>query len=150
MYNKFRKGEPPFAPTASSQMKRAHNEKIHRNMLAGSDTSPASPDRNSGPGNDLLEQRLPPTAHHPRYLHGPVAAEMAGAKGCIACHHPNGKPCTTSRGGAFSCNENEKEMCLLCHGEEAATEHTATEKGCLHCHDPHGSTKSANLLRNTK
>lgn len=83
----------------------------------------------------------------PRYLHGPVAAEMAGAKGCVACHRPNGKPCSEKRGGAFTFDKKEKEMCLRCHGKDAATEHTATAKNCLHCHDPHGSTENPTLLR---
>ena len=86
----------------------------------------------------------------PRYLHGPVAAEMAGATGCVACHQPNGKPCSRSRAGEFTYEKKGKEMCLLCHGKDAATEHTATEKHCLRCHDPHGSAESPYLLRNGK
>ncbi len=82
-----------------------------------------------------------------RHLHGPVAAEMAGAKGCIACHQSNGQACTKKRAGKFILAKQEKELCQLCHGKGTATEHTDSQTGCLHCHDPHGSDKSPNLLR---
>ncbi len=83
----------------------------------------------------------------PRHLHGPVAAEMAGATGCIACHTPKGKVCSKNQAGEFTFDKKGKEMCLLCHGAEMATEHTTTQKNCLRCHNPHGSSKSSYMLR---
>ncbi|MDH4322123.1 MAG: hypothetical protein OEV73_11585 [Desulfobulbaceae bacterium] len=82
-----------------------------------------------------------------RHLHGPIAAEMAGAKGCIACHLANGPACTKKRAGKFVLAKQEKELCKLCHGKGTATVHTDTQTECLRCHDPHGSDKGPNLLR---
>jgi len=81
----------------------------------------------------------------PRHLHGPVAAEMAGAEGCTACHQPVGAACTPRTAGQFILPE--KDMCLLCHGGQTGTEHTNSKDACLECHDPHGSDKSPYLLR---
>ena len=83
-------------------------------------------------------------------LHGPVAAEMAGSYGCITCHQPAGKACTSSTGGKFIFTKEDKEMCLRCHGGEAATKHTINEKTCLPCHNPHGSEIDHNFLRKNK
>jgi len=86
----------------------------------------------------------------PKHLHGPIAAEMAGADGCMTCHQPSGKPCTTETAGKFMFTKEDKEMCLLCHGRDVATEHTKKEKTCLRCHDPHGSEDNYNFLRKDK
>ena len=82
-----------------------------------------------------------------RYLHGPVAAEMAGHKACVVCHMPRGTACTASKGGVFKLKTGK--LCLTCHDKGTSTEHSQahTDSRCLFCHDPHGSDLSPNLLR---
>ena len=83
----------------------------------------------------------------PRYLHGPVAAEMAGAKACVICHEPAGPRCTAGKGGLFKLKS--KALCLTCHGKGTGTQHSQgqVEAKCPSCHDPHGSETSPQLLR---
>jgi len=83
-----------------------------------------------------------------RYLHGPVAAELAGARACIVCHQPTGAPCLPNRAGEFAMPTHD--ICLPCHGQKTATKHSASGKDCLKCHDPHGSETSRYLERDNK
>ena len=80
-----------------------------------------------------------------RYLHGPVAAEQANVKACIACHVPEGPPCTKSTAGKF--NTDKKNMCKACHAKGTGTQHSVETPNCLTCHDPHGSDTNPELLR---
>lgn len=82
-----------------------------------------------------------------KYLHGPVAAEMAGAQGCKMCHLPAGSSCTPGKGGQFTLKG--KDICLTCHGKGTGTLHSQSqvEDKCLTCHVPHGSNSSPNMLR---
>lgn len=82
-----------------------------------------------------------------QYMHGPVAAEMAGADGCVMCHLPSGPSCTASKAGTFSLKE--KDICLICHEKGVGTQHTESEveSKCLTCHLPHGSDISPQMLR---
>lgn len=81
-----------------------------------------------------------------RYLHGPVAAEMAGAKGCEICHQPTGEKCTPPRGGSF---RTRKDICTTCHDKGTGSQHSQAEveSRCLSCHNPHGSETSLQMLR---
>jgi predicted CXXCH cytochrome family protein len=79
-----------------------------------------------------------------RYMHGPVGAEFAGAKGCEACHQSAGRACAPGRGGKWRVRKN---FCGTCHGPGNASVHSRTRKRCLSCHDPHGSDKSPVFLR---
>lgn len=83
-----------------------------------------------------------------KYLHGPVAAEMAGGKGCEICHQPAGATCTPSKAGIF--RTRVKGICKTCHSKLTGSHHTQTdvEAKCLRCHDPHGSDTSPQMLRN--
>jgi len=85
-----------------------------------------------------------------RYLHGPVAAEMAGANGCGMCHLPAGPACSADRGGTFTLKG--KDICLTCHVRGTGTQHSQAqvESRCLTCHVPHGSETSPQLLRPKK
>ncbi|MBU1234588.1 MAG: hypothetical protein KKC77_16995 [Proteobacteria bacterium] len=82
-----------------------------------------------------------------QYVHGPVAAEMAGADGCVMCHLPNGQSCTASMAGKFTLKG--KDICLICHERGMGTQHTESEveSKCLTCHAPHGSDVSPQMLR---
>ena len=82
-----------------------------------------------------------------RYLHGPVAAEMAGGKGCVICHEPAGAKCTATKGGVFKLRS--KALCLTCHDKGTSTTHSQeqVESKCPICHDPHGSEFSPQLLK---
>jgi hypothetical protein len=82
-----------------------------------------------------------------KYLHGPVAAEMAGANGCEMCHLASGVKCAVGRGGIFKLKNTG--LCVACHAKGAGTKHSAkeTEAKCLRCHVPHGSDRSRHLLR---
>ncbi len=82
-----------------------------------------------------------------RYLHGPVAAEMAGVKACVICHEPVGAKCTSSKAGVFKLKS--KALCLTCHDKGTGSQHSQglVESQCLLCHDPHGSETSPQLLR---
>lgn len=82
-----------------------------------------------------------------KFLHGPVAAEEAGAEGCVSCHIPAGASCTASKGGKFALKTKEDRLCLLCHERGTGTQHTRTRINCLSCHAPHGSDQSAALMR---
>lgn len=82
-----------------------------------------------------------------KYMHGPVAAEMAGVKGCEMCHVLSGRQCSASRGGSYKVKI--KGLCVTCHDKGAGTQHSAKEieSKCLKCHGPHGSDKSRYMLR---
>ncbi|WP_291315874.1 cytochrome c3 family protein [Desulfuromonas sp.] len=80
-----------------------------------------------------------------RYLHGPVAAEQVRSGGCVACHRPGGRGCTPAHGGQYSLPA--KGLCLTCHDQGSATEHSLARTNCLSCHDPHGTESGPNLLR---
>lgn len=82
-----------------------------------------------------------------KFLHGPVAAEEAGAEGCVSCHVPAGRPCAPGTAGAFSLKTKKERLCFLCHDRGTATQHTKTRTDCLACHNPHASESSKNLLR---
>ena len=82
-----------------------------------------------------------------KYLHGPIAAEMAGAKGCIACHIPAGKLCSKGNKGVFRPLASGVKMCQICHSRGTGTQHSSKKINCLKCHDPHGSNKNAELKR---
>ena len=43
---------------------------------------------------DQCHQNLAAT----KYIHGPVAAELAGGMGCVACHVPAGKNAPPAKG----------------------------------------------------
>ena len=82
-----------------------------------------------------------------RYVHGPVAAEMAGVDGCVMCHLPSGSSCTSTMAGKFTLKG--KDICLVCHEKGVGTQHTESEveSKCLTCHVPHGSDLSPQMLR---
>ena len=80
-----------------------------------------------------------------RYLHGPVAAEMANVQGCIMCHIPQGRQCSTNMGGDFKLKG--KGMCTTCHDKGTGSQHSSAATNCLKCHAPHGSETNANMLR---
>ncbi|OGR07432.1 MAG: hypothetical protein A2511_04895 [Deltaproteobacteria bacterium RIFOXYD12_FULL_50_9] len=80
-----------------------------------------------------------------RYLHGPVAAEQANVKGCMACHVPEGPACTKGVAGKFGMDP--VKMCSGCHAKGTGTPHSVETPNCLSCHDPHGSDVSSDLLR---
>ena len=82
-----------------------------------------------------------------KYLHGPIAAEMAGAKACVACHVPAGKPCSKGKKGTFKPLVSASKMCKICHAQGTGTQHSTKKIDCLKCHDPHGSNKNAELKR---
>ncbi|MDW7774200.1 MAG: cytochrome c3 family protein [Desulfobulbaceae bacterium] len=84
-----------------------------------------------------------------KYIHGPVAAEQAGAKGCITCHIPAGRECSENAAGSFQPLPPADTMCRMCHTRENDTRHTEKEQDCLKCHDPHGSDTSPVFLRET-
>lgn len=77
-----------------------------------------------------------------KYIHGPIAAELAGALGCETCHIPAGKKCSASQAGKFRPLSPPITMCQICHAKGNDTLHTAQETDCLKCHDPHGSDTS--------
>ncbi|MEN8143174.1 MAG: cytochrome c3 family protein [Thermodesulfobacteriota bacterium] len=81
------------------------------------------------------------------YVHGPVAAEMAGVKACEMCHVPTAVKCSSRRGGKFS--YKSKELCTICHNKGTGSQHSEEEieVKCLKCHDPHGSETSRYMLR---
>ncbi len=83
----------------------------------------------------------------PKFLHGPVAAEEAGAVGCASCHVPAGAACAPGKAGKFQLKTKHDRLCLLCHERGTATQHTKTRGNCLSCHTPHGSEQSPSLLR---
>lgn len=82
-----------------------------------------------------------------KYMHGPVAAEMAGVNGCKMCHIPTGAKCSAGRGGSYKIKV--KGLCVTCHAKGAGTQHSAKEieSKCLNCHSPHGSAISRYMLR---
>ena len=82
-----------------------------------------------------------------KFVHGPVAAELAGGEGCVSCHIPAGQPCSASKAGKFSYKTKKERLCLLCHERGTATQHTRSRSDCLSCHDPHYSDLSDKLLR---
>jgi hypothetical protein len=81
------------------------------------------------------------------YLHGPVAAEEAGADGCVSCHVPAGASCTAAKAGRYKFKTKADRLCLLCHERGTGTQHTRAGSKCLSCHSPHGSESSSNLMR---
>jgi len=82
-----------------------------------------------------------------KHLHGPVAAEMAGAKGCVTCHVPAGTSCSTGKKGVFKPLSPAGLICKICHLRGTGTQHSVKKINCLKCHDPHGSDKNAKLTR---
>lgn len=82
-----------------------------------------------------------------KYMHGPVAAEMAGVNACEMCHVPAGAKCTSSKGGSYKVKS--KGLCATCHVKGTGTQHSdkEIEAKCLKCHDPHGSDVSRHMLR---
>ena len=82
-----------------------------------------------------------------KYVHGPVAAEMAGVKACEMCHAPTNTKCSSSKGGKFS--YKSRELCTICHNKGTGSQHSEEEieSKCLKCHDPHGSEASRYMLR---
>ncbi len=82
-----------------------------------------------------------------KFLHGPVAAEEAGAEGCVSCHVPAGAACTPSKAGQYAMKTKEDRLCLLCHERGTGTQHTRSKAGCLSCHAPHGSEESYKMMR---
>jgi len=85
-----------------------------------------------------------------KYLHGPVAAEMAGKEACTMCHLHAGPDCTATRKGSYILRG--KDMCLACHAKGNGTQHSQAEieTKCLKCHTPHGSDTSRQFLRADK
>ena len=82
-----------------------------------------------------------------KYLHGPVAAELAGGKGCVACHVPAGKACSKGSKGVFKILAPASLVCQICHARGTGTQHSIQKIDCLKCHDPHGSNKNTALNR---
>jgi len=84
-----------------------------------------------------------------KYMHGPVAAEMAGANGCKMCHVPAGVNCSAVNGGQFKVKV--KGLCIACHAKGTGSQHSAKEieSKCLICHGPHGSDTNRYMLRNS-
>ena len=82
-----------------------------------------------------------------RYVHGPVAAEALGVKGCVMCHVPDGKACADGRAGHFKPTRPSVQMCQTCHARGHGSQHTAKDIDCLNCHDPHGSETSPQFNR---
>lgn len=80
-------------------------------------------------------------------LHGPVAAEEAGLEGCVACHVPQGAPCTASRGGEYAFKAEGDALCFRCHDRITDEVHVQAKSPCLSCHDPHGSEDDDHLTR---
>ena len=82
-----------------------------------------------------------------KYMHGPVAAELAGVNGCEMCHVPAGAKCSPGKGGKYQ--TKGKGLCVTCHVKGTGTQHSAKEieSKCLKCHDPHGSIVSRHMLR---
>ena len=82
-----------------------------------------------------------------KYMHGPVAAEMAGVNGCKMCHVPDGAKCSEGRAGSY--RTKIKGLCATCHAKGTGTQHSnkEIESKCLQCHDPHGSDVSRHMLR---
>lgn len=82
-----------------------------------------------------------------RYMHGPIAAELAGANGCEMCHVQAGAKCSVSKGGSFKIKS--KGLCLACHAKGTGSQHSTREieSKCLKCHSPHGSDVSPQMLR---
>ncbi len=85
-----------------------------------------------------------------KYLHGPVAAELAGGKACTMCHLFAGPACTATSKGSFILKG--KDICLSCHTKGNGTQHSRAEveSKCLKCHAPHGSDTSRQFLRADK
>lgn len=82
-----------------------------------------------------------------KYLHGPIAAEQADNKGCVACHIPAARECAPDRAGSFQPLAPSARMCQVCHSRGTGTQHSIKQIDCLKCHDPHGSNRSQDLLR---
>ena len=83
-----------------------------------------------------------------KYLHGPLAAESAGAPGCQSCHVSTGAPCTGAKAGKFKFLAAKDGLCTSCHEKSTSTQHLErTTAECLDCHDPHGSDDDMNMLR---
>ncbi len=77
-----------------------------------------------------------------KYLHGPLAMELAGAEGCVNCHQPAGAPCTAAKGGQYKFAETDEKLCVICHDKSESPRHVGVETGCVDCHSPHGSNDS--------
>lgn len=85
-----------------------------------------------------------------KYVHGPVAAEMAGREACTMCHLHAGPECTATRKGSYILRG--KDMCMACHSKGNGTQHSQAEveSKCPKCHAPHGSDTNRQFLRADK
>ena len=82
-----------------------------------------------------------------RYVHGPVAVESSGQKGCTICHAPGAEPCTATKGGTFTFQHSKDFLCSSCHNKGAGSQHTGAEGKCVSCHNPHSSEVSDRFLK---
>ncbi len=82
-----------------------------------------------------------------KFLHGPVAAEGAGAEGCVTCHIPAGAKCSAATAGTYKFKTKPERLCLMCHERGTGTQHTRAGSRCLSCHSPHGAESGTNLMR---
>jgi hypothetical protein len=82
-----------------------------------------------------------------KFLHGPVAAEEAGAAGCVSCHVPAGAGCSTAKAGRYEFKTKKDRLCIMCHERGTGTQHTRAGSRCLSCHSPHGSESGNTLMR---
>lgn len=82
-----------------------------------------------------------------KYIHGPIAAEKAGGKGCVTCHVPNGPSCKKNKKGVYKILAPASLVCQICHTRGTGTQHSRKKIDCLKCHDPHGSNKNSSLSR---
>ncbi len=82
-----------------------------------------------------------------KYMHGPVAAEMAGVKACEMCHVSIGSKCTPAKAGKFALKN--RTLCQICHSKGTGSQHSdaGIAEKCLKCHSPHGSDTSPLMLR---
>lgn len=110
----------------------------------------ALPERGIAAGSACLNGTCHQALTKTKYLHGPVAAEMAGAKACTMCHLLAGPGCTATKKGSFVLKG--KDICLACHTRGNGTQHSQAEveSKCLKCHAPHGSETSRQFLRADK
>ena len=107
----------------------------------------ASGDGRAVPGQGCLSGNCHQALTKVKYMHGPVAAEMAGVKACEMCHVSAGAKCSSNKAGKFRLKS--KALCSTCHVKGTGTQHSEKEikAKCLKCHDPHGSDVSPHMLR---
>lgn len=97
-------------------------------------------------GNNCLSSDCHKDVASAKFVHGPVAAEEAGAQGCTSCHVPTGTECGNVA-GEFKFRADKKDLCTMCHEMGTSTDHRNREGKCLTCHNPHGSEKGPTLMR---